>query len=243
MKTDLTQNPEIRVASYNVHRYVGLDRRTMPERVLSVISEVEADIVALQEADMREGRRYADIPRELIEKHTDMAPVELAASHDAIGWHGNMILARKGTKVTAKDHLRLPSSPFEQRGAILMELEHRGRCLRIVATHLGLARRHRRNQLQTIAEQVSRRAAMPTVIMGDFNEWSRKQGLEAIEKDFSVHVPGRSFHAARPIAALDRIATSAGLALRNAGVHERGDALKASDHLPVWADLAVDPDF
>ncbi|MES2712824.1 MAG: hypothetical protein V4653_14685, partial [Pseudomonadota bacterium] len=45
------------VASYNIHRCIGVDRRFDPGRVAAVIEELGADIVALQEADRRFGHR------------------------------------------------------------------------------------------------------------------------------------------------------------------------------------------
>ena len=80
---------------------------------------------------------------------------------------------------------------------------------------------------------------MPTAILGDFNEWSAAQGLEALHARYALHAPGHSFHAARPIAALDRVALSPGLSLRDAGVVESKQAKIASDHLPVWADVDI----
>ena len=41
--------PRLRVATYNVHSCVGTDGRHDPDRVASVITELDADIVALQE--------------------------------------------------------------------------------------------------------------------------------------------------------------------------------------------------
>ncbi len=38
-----------RVATYNVHKCQGLDRRVSPARIADVIAELEADIVAVQE--------------------------------------------------------------------------------------------------------------------------------------------------------------------------------------------------
>lgn len=237
MDRDLTDSAPMRVASYNVRKCVGLDRRTMPERVLDVISEVGADVVAIQEVDARLGQRETAIPRDFIEKYTDMEPVDLAQYEGSLGWHGNAILVRKGATITATDQMHLPA--LESRGAALVEIEHNGQPMRIVATHLGLLRRNRRQQVRAIVDHLAGRDAMPTVIMGDFNEWSRTKGLEALDENFDIHVPGRSFHAARPMAALDRIAINTGLELRDAGVHQRGHALKASDHLPVWADLSL----
>lgn len=38
-----------RIATYNIHKCRGMDRRVKPERILEVLREVDADIVALQE--------------------------------------------------------------------------------------------------------------------------------------------------------------------------------------------------
>ena len=40
---------DIRIATYNIHRCRGMDRRTMPSRVAEVIRGLNADVVALQE--------------------------------------------------------------------------------------------------------------------------------------------------------------------------------------------------
>ncbi|WP_375248357.1 endonuclease/exonuclease/phosphatase family protein, partial [Sphingomonas sp.] len=50
---------KLKVASYNMRKAIGTDRRRNPERVLQVLREVDADIVALQEADRRFGARAA----------------------------------------------------------------------------------------------------------------------------------------------------------------------------------------
>lgn len=39
----------LRIASYNVHKYMGLDFRRDPERIAAVIRSLDADIVSLQE--------------------------------------------------------------------------------------------------------------------------------------------------------------------------------------------------
>ena len=40
-----------RVATYNIRKCVGLDWRRRPERIVEVIGEMRADVVAVQEAD------------------------------------------------------------------------------------------------------------------------------------------------------------------------------------------------
>ncbi len=225
----------LRVASYNVRKCIGLDRRRVPERVLAVVNDLDADVVALQEADRRLGQRPTALPPGMITELTDFVPADLAENDVSLGWHGNAVLVRKGLVIGDTVRLELPS--FEPRGAGMVDLEHDGHPVRIVATHLGLTRRHRRQQLEAITDDLSGRDPRPTIIMGDFNEWSHQRGLEPLEDGFVVHAPGRSFHAARPVAALDRFAASPGLKLVNSGVYRRGAALLASDHLPVWADF------
>ena len=45
------------VASYNIHKCVGNDKRFNPARVAEVIAELDADMIALQEIDRRFGHR------------------------------------------------------------------------------------------------------------------------------------------------------------------------------------------
>ncbi len=43
---------QFRVVTYNVHKCRGLDRRVRPARIVDVLREVNADIIALQEVVM-----------------------------------------------------------------------------------------------------------------------------------------------------------------------------------------------
>ena len=237
--SDMTQSPiALRVASYNIRKAVGLDRQRSPDRITGVIAGLEADLVAVQEADRRLGERPAVLERERIAEETGLAPAPVAVNAVSMGWHGNAVLVAPDIEVMAVRRIALPG--LEPRGAVALELARRGRRFRAVATHLGLTRRHRRRQLARITEVL--RAAgggMPTVVLGDMNEWSAERGLEPLEAEFAVHAPGRSFHAARPVAALDRIAVSRDVGLTGAGVAETPASRIASDHLPVWADIEL----
>ncbi len=39
---------QLKVASYNIRKAIGLDRKRDPDRIISVLREVDADIIALQ---------------------------------------------------------------------------------------------------------------------------------------------------------------------------------------------------
>ncbi len=223
-----TYKKGLRVASYNIRKTKGLDRKRDPLRIVQVLNGLDADVIALQEADLRLGARPSAIARSVIETETDFEIVPVARNAVSLGWHGNAILVRKGIKAGKVTHIDLPG--LEPRGAVRVDLP----AFSFVAAHLGLMRRHRVRQLHAIAKACD--GADRVIVAGDFNEWSPRKGLEALG-DFAVHAPGHSFHAARPIAALDRIAMSKGLEMRDAGVVQEGLARHASDHLPIWVDV------
>ena len=219
----------LRIASYNIRKAKGLDRRRDPGRILRVLNGLDADVIALQEADRRLGARPSALCRSLIAAETDFEVVPVARNDVSLGRHGNAVLIRKGLDHGAVSHIDLPG--LEPRGAVRVELD----AFSFVATHLGLLRRHRAGQLRAIARALE--GANKAIVAGDFNEWSPHKGLEVLDA-FDIHAPGHSFHAARPVAALDRIAVSQGLQVRGTGVMKEGLALHASDHLPIWADIA-----
>ena len=39
----------LRIVTYNIHRSIGMDRRTRPDRIAAVLRDIGADIVAMQE--------------------------------------------------------------------------------------------------------------------------------------------------------------------------------------------------
>ncbi|MGB2893339.1 MAG: endonuclease/exonuclease/phosphatase family protein, partial [Albidovulum sp.] len=87
---------QLRLASYNVHKCLGMDRRRSPERIVSVLNALDADIVALQEVDHRLPPRPAALPRALIERETDFGVLPFAPEGPSLGWHGQTMLVRRG---------------------------------------------------------------------------------------------------------------------------------------------------
>jgi endonuclease/exonuclease/phosphatase family metal-dependent hydrolase len=105
--------------------------------------------------------------------------------------------------------------------------------------HLDLSGLWRRRQAHAILTHIAVSTHQrPTVLMGDLNEWSSGGGCL---RDFASHYDfadtGRSFHARRPVAKLDRIMASRDLRFTAAGVHDSAASRTASDHLPIWADI------
>ena len=228
----------IRVASYNMRKAIGTDRKRRPERTIDVLNELDADIVALQEADRRFGSKASAIPLTMLEAHSDYKAVELDNRAGSIGWHGNALLVRKGVEVLEHHLFHLPS--LEPRGAVLADVMVDGAVLRCVGMHLDLSGLWRRRQARAILAHLEERAgATSTILMGDLNEWSAGGGcLRDFAADHDFAPCGRSFHARRPIASLDRIMVSRDLKVVNSGAHRTALSRRASDHLPIWADLA-----
>ena len=245
------------IASYNIRKCIGIDRRRDPDRVLSVLDEIGADIAVLQEADKRVGTRGGAIPIDLLAAHDGWQLVPAGQSHDKLldrvpdhaltrpfldrldtrnlGWHGNAILVRHGVEVTNSICLDLPS--LEPRGALVVEVEVAGQGLRIIGTHLDLSGLYRARQVRAILDTVDALGTdMPTIIAADTNEWrASPNSLDALDGDYECAACGPSYHTRRPVAPLDKIYADRRLTIAEAGVHRSEAARMASDHYPVWA--------
>ena len=230
-----SQDNAFKVVSYNIRKAIGTDRTRDPMRVLNVLREVDADIVVLQEADRRFGRRQSALPAFLVEHHSDYRPVPFDVQHDSMGWHGNAIMVRDDVEIAHHDIIHIPY--LEPRGVVSAHLEIGGCELSIFGMHLdlsGLWRARQARAITELAEEAQRER--PTLLMGDLNEWRRNGGChKEFGRHFNILDCGRSFHSLRPVAKLDRIMHCPQLQPVDWGVHTSALASKASDHLPVWA--------
>lgn len=225
---------QLRIASYNIQKCVGLDLRRQPRRTLNVLNDLKADIVVLQEADKRLPPRPAALPHFVIEEAGwQVANLGGAGS---LGWHGNAVIwRRQDIRMIDLGHIRLPG--LEPRGAVRVTFETGMGMLRVVGMHLGLFSAHRHKQVKHIADEMTRWPELPTVWAGDFNEWSTQPILDRLAPDLRFLPPRPSFPSPKPVGSLDRIALGNGLEALDHGVHQARPAHIASDHLPVWADI------
>lgn len=227
--------PHIRIASYNLQKCVGLDLRRRPDRSLTVIGLLQADLVVLQEADKRLAPRPAALPHALVEE-AGWRILPFGAPGGSLGWHGNAMLGGPRVAVEDTGHLELPG--LEPRGAVRADLRTPIGPIRVVGVHLGLIRRYRHLQIAAIMRALDTLAPRPTLLTGDFNEWGDVGGLDAIARELDfVHSPP-SYPAPRPVARLDRFALGPELVSLRTGCFSSAPARVASDHLPVWADIA-----
>lgn len=237
--TPVAQGP-ITVASYNVHKCVGLDRRFDPQRIARVIGEMQPDIIAVQEADKRFGRRIGLLDTAML-REAGLSLVPVSRLPDGHGWHGNALLVRAGTPL-AVHRLALPGA--EPRGAVITEMELPAGRLRVVAAHFGLLKRCRARQAAAILEAIARGESMPTLMMGDLNEWrpGRRSSLRPLEELFgTLGLAPASFPSRMPVFALDRILGWPRGVVQDVRVHDTPLARVASDHLPLKARLDLSP--
>jgi endonuclease/exonuclease/phosphatase family metal-dependent hydrolase len=240
MDTSTPPAPTFKLASYNIHKAIGTDRQRNPQRILGVLNEIDADIVVLQEADLRFGQRARTLPGFLVEQHSDYVPVPFDVQHDSMGWHGNTIMVRRGIDILAHDIIHIPH--LEPRGVVSATLRlAAGPEIAVFGMHLDLSGLWRVRQARAITElALAAQRARPTLLAGDLNEWRGRGGcLAEFARHFTLLDCGQSFPSRRPIGRLDRILHGPAIEAVECGVHRSSLAARASDHLPVWAEFRL----
>jgi endonuclease/exonuclease/phosphatase family metal-dependent hydrolase len=225
----------LRIASYNVHRAIGRDRRTDPDRILAVMREVDADVFALQEVEAHDDG--ADM-LEWLGRKTGFHAIAGTTLMRHDGHFGNGLLTR--CPVKGKRLCDLSWRGREPRGAIAADLDCGGVPLRVVATHLGLRPAERRDQVTQLLQLFKDRPHDPSVLLGDLNEWFLwGRPLRRLHRHFRETPAMATFPSRLPVLALDRIWTHPRSMLRRLEVHKTNLARRASDHLPLVATLEL----
>lgn len=230
------------IASYNTHGGVGLDRRYAPQRIADVLAELGADIVALQELKAHDaGLDMLALLGDATGYHAIAGPtLRLADGH-----FGNGLLSRY--PIVSTQRIALAVGQREPRGAIDAVIDCDGTHLRVIATHLGLARGERREQIARLLDAIRGGPALPTVLLGDLNEWMlRGRALHELHAHFDEAPACATFPSVLPVLALDRIWMAPAQRLRRVRAHRSRLARIASDHLPLLAEIhweSVDADI
>ena len=224
----------MRLLTYNIHGCVGRDGRDVPERVLRVISEINADVIALQEVDDdREGRYFLSELRKMDYASMIYAPTMVKPT----GHYGNLLMTRNKAE-RVEQHV-ISVGGLEPRGLIAATTASVIGRSRIAATHLGLRTSERRQQwrkLLTLSQPLAGENIV--VLMGDFNEWLPfGRYLRHAERTFGCVSRLRTFPVRWPLFALDRIFVFGRTSHVEFTVPRVTNYREASDHLPLVADL------
>jgi endonuclease/exonuclease/phosphatase family metal-dependent hydrolase len=231
------------VASYNIHRGVGLDRRLDLDRLADVIAEIGPDVIGLQEVIREHGAPEADQPAYIAKRLGMEVVMGVTRSHNGSGTYGNAVLTR--LPVLSRGACDLSRGLREPRGCLRVDLGASGRTLHVFNAHFGLRLRERREQLDLLAAFIRDSASLagPRVLMGDFNEWHRGPITRGLKREFSspMRRMRRTHPAVFPLFRLDRIYWDVELEGETFQVHRTRLSRVASDHLPVVARLRLRP--
>jgi endonuclease/exonuclease/phosphatase family metal-dependent hydrolase len=239
---------QIRVATYNVHKCRGLDGRTRPERIGHVISQLDADIVALQEIlEVQNGRPEFDQVRRIqsVLNGYEICFGENRRLHG--GSYGNLTLSRFPVKIC--ENYDITWRHRERRGCLRCDVAlPREGLLHVFNVHLGtsfLERRHQARRLLSNEVLTNQKYSGPKIVVGDFNEWTHGLASRLMGEAFEVAKPPkllrypRTYPGVFPILHLDHFYYDPHLKLKDFRVYRTDATLLASDHLPLVATFEV----
>jgi endonuclease/exonuclease/phosphatase family metal-dependent hydrolase len=220
------------VATYNIHKCVGLDGRHDPDRTARVLRELDADIVGLQEVDARYHDEEGDDQAEYLAGATGMTAVSGPALVHHHGTYGNAVLTRWPVKDVRRVEIGVVGR--EPRAVLDTDIDVGGFEVRVIVTHFGLRTAERRVQTEMLVRMLGPRRDGCTILLGDFNEWVPiGHTLRRLHAELGRSRGVRSFPSRLPVLALDRIWVRPARALVALQAHRSRIASAASDHLPV----------
>ena len=239
----------LRVVTYNTHKCQGMDGRVRPERIVRVLEELNADIIALQEVLSISDHRPESDQSRFIAQALGMNYVHAEARKLQGGVYGNVLLARY--PIFASRNLDISRTGREERSVLRGDIPVDGQCLHIFNLHLGTGFLERRFQARALMEHRVLAApdlTGPRIVLGDMNEWIRGLVTRTLTQELrrlDLEVPRfrRRYPALLPFLHLDYIYYEHTLRARDAFHHASRTALMASDHLPLVADFAMDFSF
>jgi endonuclease/exonuclease/phosphatase family metal-dependent hydrolase len=232
----------VRIATYNIHRCRGMDRRVVPARIIEVLRDIDADVIALQEVigSGPVGSGQAEEIGAALGMGWVMNSVRTLRQHQ----FGNVVLSRY--PIVHHSSYDLSWRTCESRNCQRADLDINGQTLHVYNVHLGTAVLERRYQAGRLASFVhDRRITGPKIILGDFNEWMKGLATKTLSSlfesvDISRHLKRRrTYPGLFPVVHLDHIYYDGKVEVVNVEMPRTRKALIASDHLPLVANLKI----
>jgi endonuclease/exonuclease/phosphatase family metal-dependent hydrolase len=236
----------VKVATYNIHRCHGLDRRVRPIRIVEVLKEIDADIIALQEVVSVEGGHREHDQAGFIAEEMGMSYCLGENRKHWGGAYGNVVLSRFPVREWINYDLSVPGR--EPRGCLRTDIDLDGKVLHVFNVHLGTAlleRRHQGRKLINEAILNNNRLEGGRVMLGDFNEWTRGLTTRLLNAhlksvDIRTHLRrSKTYPGVLPFLHLDHIYFDDFIEMESLSLHRSRTALVASDHLPLVAEFSI----
>jgi endonuclease/exonuclease/phosphatase family metal-dependent hydrolase len=229
----------LKIATYNIHKCVGLDRRRSVGRIARVIRQIDPDIVALQEVVREFGRHHGDFDQAAaLAERLDMQMLVGAAIEGPNYQYGNVVLTR--LPVVANETYDLSYRSLEPRVLQRVDVEIKGGVLHFYNTHLGTTYAERCEQSRRLVQTdilAASHPEHPQVLVGDFNDWF--QGTPSRLLGDHLHDATRhmrpTYPSVAPVLRLDRVYVNRHVSARRVWAHTTPLARIASDHVPIVA--------
>lgn len=223
----------VRVMTWNIHGALGRNPRFDLVRVVELIRRWDPDLIALQEVDSRRAFAAGTNPFEFLPGAIGVFGIGAKTIVTEDGEYGQMLVSRWPFRHHVERDISYPER--EPRRAICADVETPGGLVRVIATHMGLSLRERRDQARALIDLAD--GGEPIVIAGDFNDWFWPGSVRGLlSQQFRGRTRFRTFPSLFPMLGLDCIYCRPAGALVASFVDREARTL--SDHLPVIADMA-----
>jgi endonuclease/exonuclease/phosphatase family metal-dependent hydrolase len=223
-----------------------MDRRVRPDRIVHVLRELRADIIALQEVVSLEGAAPEQDQARFVAEELGFhfAFGENRTHHG--GRYGNVLLTR--FPIQSYRNYDITAGGRERRGCLRADVKFQGGVLHIFNVHFGTRFFEQRQQARKLIDGgiiTDGDLKGPRIVLGDFNEWLRGSVTPRMTPHLNKANVRRNLRRFRtfpgrfPLFPLDHIYFDEMLRLKRLYRHQSLTALVASDHLPLVADLAL----
>jgi len=239
---------QFRIATYNIHKARGFDLRIVPERIIKVAQELDADILCLQEViHAPNGRPNLNQAQEIVAAFPRCYTAFGVNRRYRGGEYGNLTLSRFPI-VSTRNH-DLSRARREPRGVIQTGIEIApGRLVQLFNVHLGTGHMERRYQAPKLLNReilLQPDLHGPRLVLGDFNEWTHGLTTRLMRSRFQTFRPLhagrylRTFPGMLPFLSLDYCYYEPPLHMLDSRLWRSRTALIASDHLPLIVDFKL----
>src|SRR5262245_60298479 len=148
----MKKSDKFRIVTYNVHKCVGLDRRLNPARIVRVLKEIDADVVALQEVHCIQGRNSEDDQAHFIARELGFHYCMGHTRKLKGGIYGNLVLSR--LPLLSSENHDISVLGREERGCLRVDVElAKSVLLHIYNVHLGTSFIERREQARKLISE------------------------------------------------------------------------------------------